>query len=91
MLVAMVAAGKQWTAANPDAAPVFQWGYPKDFCLVADWRTAVATGVLQANVAGRSLLEAMREACVKGGGHEPTVNMLRVAIEFTREPPQVTP
>lgn len=82
-IAAMIGNRKAWQAANPDREALIRFNIPDDIGVIATISDAIEKGLVIANDAGRDLINALWE---QGGNDEPTITMVRLAIELEHEP-----
>jgi hypothetical protein len=70
---------RRWRAANPDKKAVIQFNFPPKALIIGSISLAVARHFVITNEAGLELLKALWPWDVE---NEPTVLMVRVALEY---------
>lgn len=75
----MALSARRWRNNNPNRKAEIQFNFPPKVLVIGVISDALKAGLVSANEAGLELLKAMWPW---GGPDEPTVLMVRIALEF---------
>lgn len=80
----MIAQGRAWVKAHPDASPIVQFNYGKDVMIIGSVELIPETNYVYRDAAGAELIAAM----IAGIEEEktPSIAMLRFAFELMDDP-----